>query len=279
MGQPAARVGDFHTCPMASPATPPVPHVGGPVLPPGGITVLIGGQPAARMGDMCACVGPPDVIARGEPTVLICGQPAARMTDNTAHGGLIAFGCPTVIIGTSPGMAYIEQLIFNGVLSINGSDEYVDAVKRDSETIANTNSGKNTLDSIAQSGRAVEIEDWQNPFEPGNSAATTRDGLIPPHGSGLGADTRIEYRPNEPGRFPASPSVAGLNHELGHANNNAYGNNAVKVDRPDATVRGGISNMEEGNTIASYDNPFRIEMGLPPRNGHGHMPQQLESTS
>ena len=99
--QPAARVGDMHTCPMATPATPPVPHVGGPVLPPGGITVLIGGQPAARMGDMCTCVGPPDVIAQGAPTVLICGQPAARQGDVTSHGGVIAMGFPTVLIGAS----------------------------------------------------------------------------------------------------------------------------------------------------------------------------------
>jgi uncharacterized Zn-binding protein involved in type VI secretion len=48
-----------------------VPHVGGPVMPPGGITVLIGGQPAARMGDLLTCVGPPDTIIKGEPTVLI----------------------------------------------------------------------------------------------------------------------------------------------------------------------------------------------------------------
>jgi uncharacterized Zn-binding protein involved in type VI secretion len=70
-GMPAARVGDFHTCPMATPGTPPVPHVGGPILPPGGVTVLIGGQPAARVGDMALCVGPPDSIAMGCPTVLI----------------------------------------------------------------------------------------------------------------------------------------------------------------------------------------------------------------
>jgi uncharacterized Zn-binding protein involved in type VI secretion len=48
-----------------------VPHVGGPVMPPGGVTVLIGGQPAARMGDLLTCVGPPDTIIKGEPTVLI----------------------------------------------------------------------------------------------------------------------------------------------------------------------------------------------------------------
>ena len=96
MGQPAARVGDMHVCPMI---TVLVPHVGGPILPPGGLTVLIGGMPAARVGDLAVCVGPPDVIALGSFTVLIAGQPAARMGDITAHGGAIVLGLPTVLIG------------------------------------------------------------------------------------------------------------------------------------------------------------------------------------
>jgi uncharacterized Zn-binding protein involved in type VI secretion len=75
-----------------------VPHVGGPILPPGGIPVLIGGMPAARVGDMAVCVGPPDVIALGSFKVLIGGQPAARMGDLTAHGGVIAVGYPKVLI-------------------------------------------------------------------------------------------------------------------------------------------------------------------------------------
>jgi len=68
--QPAARVGDMHTCPMVTPGTPPVPHVGGPITM-GSATVLIGGQPAARQGDMATCTGPPDTIAMGYPTVII----------------------------------------------------------------------------------------------------------------------------------------------------------------------------------------------------------------
>jgi len=99
MPQPAARVGDMHVCPMVTPAVPPIPHVGGPILPPGAILVLIGGMPAARVGDMAVCVGPPDVIAMGAFTVLIGGMPAARMGDLTAHGGTIAIGFPTVLIG------------------------------------------------------------------------------------------------------------------------------------------------------------------------------------
>jgi len=93
----AARITDMHTCPMVNPGG--VPHVGGPVLPPGDPTVLIAGMPAARVGDMATCTGPPDSIVMGSATVLIGGKPAARMGDLTAHGGTIVAGCPTVIIG------------------------------------------------------------------------------------------------------------------------------------------------------------------------------------
>ena len=99
MGQPAARVGDMHVCPMVTPAPVPIPHVGGPILPPGVPTVLIGKMPAATATNMCVCVGPPDVIAKGSMTVLINKMPAARMGDLTAHGGSIVIGCPTVLIG------------------------------------------------------------------------------------------------------------------------------------------------------------------------------------
>lgn len=95
MGQPAARLTDMHVCPMV---TVLVPHVGGPIVSPGAPTVLIGGLPAARVGDMAVCVGPPDVIALGSFTVLISGQPAARLGDMTAHGGVIVVGEPTVLI-------------------------------------------------------------------------------------------------------------------------------------------------------------------------------------
>lgn len=86
----------MHTCPMV---TGVVPHVGGPILPPCCFTVLIGFMPAARVGDMCTCVGPPDVISKGSTKVLIGGMPAARMGDMTAHGGVIVAGYPNVLIG------------------------------------------------------------------------------------------------------------------------------------------------------------------------------------
>jgi uncharacterized Zn-binding protein involved in type VI secretion len=85
----------MHVCPLV---TVLVPHVGGPILPPGALTVLIGGQPAARVGDLAVCVGPPDAVVLGSFKVLICGQPAARLADLTAHGGAIVMGYPTVLI-------------------------------------------------------------------------------------------------------------------------------------------------------------------------------------
>ncbi|HHO76977.1 MAG TPA: type VI secretion protein [Deltaproteobacteria bacterium] len=93
---PAARLTDMHTCPMV---TGVVPHVGGPIVGPGCPTVIIGGLPAAVMGDQAVCAGPPDSIIKGSATVLIGGKPAARMGDQTAHGGTIVLGCPTVMIG------------------------------------------------------------------------------------------------------------------------------------------------------------------------------------
>ncbi len=95
----AARLTDFHQCPMLTPGVPPIPHVGGPILGPGCPTVLIAGLPAARVGDMAVCVGPPDSIVMGSATVMVGGVPAARLGDTTAHGGAIMLGAPTVMIG------------------------------------------------------------------------------------------------------------------------------------------------------------------------------------
>jgi len=95
----AARLTDMHRCPMETPGLPPIPHVGGPIIGPGAPNVLIGKLPAAVLGDNCICVGPPDSIIKGSATVMIGGKPAARMGDITAHGGSILLGCPTVMIG------------------------------------------------------------------------------------------------------------------------------------------------------------------------------------
>ncbi|MCB1037711.1 MAG: PAAR domain-containing protein [Acidobacteria bacterium] len=97
---PACRLTDFHQCPLSTPVGPVmVPHVGGPVAGPGAPTVLIGGLPAAKVGDIALCVGPPDAIVKGSRTVKVQGLPAARLGDKTAHGGTLVVGLPTVMIG------------------------------------------------------------------------------------------------------------------------------------------------------------------------------------
>jgi uncharacterized Zn-binding protein involved in type VI secretion len=94
---PAARLTDMHVC---SKTTGAVPHVGGPITGPGGITVKIGGMVAAVVGDAATCVGPPDSISKGSATVKICGKQAARVGDMTSHQGVISPpGCVTVNIG------------------------------------------------------------------------------------------------------------------------------------------------------------------------------------
>lgn len=113
MGKPAARIGDMHLCPMSD---GPKPHVGGPIAGPCVPTVLIGGMPAAVMGDMCTCVSPaPDSIILGSTGVIIGGKPAARMGDMTAHGGTIVVGLPTVLIGEVIVSAMLEA--FTSMLS------------------------------------------------------------------------------------------------------------------------------------------------------------------
>lgn len=96
---PQSRITDMHVCPMVTPGTPPIPHVGGPILPPGQPTVLVGFLPAAKVTSLCTCVGPPDTIVKGSVTVMIGSMPAARMGDTTTHGGSIVVGLPTVMTG------------------------------------------------------------------------------------------------------------------------------------------------------------------------------------
>ena len=110
MGKPATRIGDNHMCPMTD---GPKPHVGGVVLPPGTVTVLTGGLPAATMGDSCLCVSSiPNSIVLGSLGVFIGGRPSARMFDKTLHGGTLISGTPTVLIGDVSAM--VGPAIFPG---------------------------------------------------------------------------------------------------------------------------------------------------------------------
>ena len=99
-GPPAARITDMHVCPMVTMVGPvPVPHVGGPILPPGSPTVLVGKLPVAVATSMAVCVGPPDVITKGSMRVLAGKLPMARVGDICGHGGTIILGCFTVLVG------------------------------------------------------------------------------------------------------------------------------------------------------------------------------------
>lgn len=95
---PASRVSDMHVCPMVTPGTPPVPHVGGPILPPCSPTVITSGMPQSKITDMAVCVGPPDTIIEGAVTVLTNNLPSTRIGSMTSHGGKVVIGAPTVMV-------------------------------------------------------------------------------------------------------------------------------------------------------------------------------------
>jgi uncharacterized Zn-binding protein involved in type VI secretion len=89
---PAARVGDTTGHP-------------GTITGPGVSTVLIGGMPAAVMGDMHACAFPPPAshpstpFAKGSGNVLIGNRPAVRIGDTAGCGAPVIVGASTVLIG------------------------------------------------------------------------------------------------------------------------------------------------------------------------------------
>lgn len=160
MGKPAARIGDMHVCPMITPGTPPVPHVGGPVTGPGAPTVLICGMPAALLGDMCVCTGPPDTIILGSTGVFIGGKPAARMGDQCAHGGTIVIGAPTVLIGESGGGGGSGGSPVSPVTVVMQAMQHLSGVQ------VQTPSGTRSL-AAGMIGKAAQIQAMQGAAETG----------------------------------------------------------------------------------------------------------------
>lgn len=301
MGFPAARITDMHVCPLV---TGIIPHVGGPILPPGGIPTFIGMLPAARMSDMAVCVGPPDVIAKGSFTVIIGKKPAARMLDNCAHGGVIVAGCPTVLIGDSGSSIAGMPVVVNadGTVSIgkaiviNSTDpEYIAHVLADLATIGATPEGQRQLADLDSSGHTITIQ----PFTPpagaaANAAATAGTGtfadLQNAHaagapvfdgagnrgndaagnqliGTGNGTDSTVDYNPTDwpdPTTRTQAPGDVLLMHELEHANHNAQGT-ADMTPRAD-----GFDTNEEFNSIGP-ENQYRDERGVERRIDHGDL--------
>jgi len=152
---PAARVSDMHTCPMCD---GPIPHVGGPILPPGVPTVLIGFQPAATVTCSATCVGPFDMIARGSSGVFINYLPAARLGDQTTHGGVIVSGDPTVLIGevgaAAEGVSGAIGVL--GGLAVSGATELQQNPSRYSE--AHPQSSQPSAEPAAASSPLVRLQ-------------------------------------------------------------------------------------------------------------------------
>ncbi|MDC0746837.1 PAAR domain-containing protein [Polyangium mundeleinium] len=205
MTQLAARVGDAHTCPA---------HVGGPILPPGCTTVVIGGQAAARIDDLCQCQGPTDVIKTGAPTVLIGGKPAARKGDLTRHDGVVAMGFPTVLIGPlAPGDA-VASLFTDEYLSTLVGKEWQGAnseqLKKAMETLwehrhdPNHPDVQEALRQIAEA-RGKPLEQIQQDWQRYQAALAEQEriaaekGIDPPpgvnwlHGDHMGSTSQLRY--------------------------------------------------------------------------------------
>ena len=248
----AARVTDFHSCPMFD---GPKPHLGGPILPPCAPTVQTGFFPQARISDLATCASAPDVIAQGSTTVWVIGLFAARMMDQTVHGGKIMVGFPTVEIG---GPVFTARAVTrDGNDFTYGSGIAVSPDPNDpayqSKVIAalirldTTPTGQAILNAIEGSGKTVTIEPYNNPRDPYN--ATTTPDLWPPWSAARGST--IAWNPGmdgfgPPGTTPdwAQPgSDIILGHELTHAAHNATntaGGGPVNSD--------GVDVSEERNT-------------------------------
>jgi len=213
VGQPAARVTDMHVCPMV---TGIVPHVGGPILPPAAVTVLTCKLPQARVGDMCTCVGPPDVIIPPcAPTVLVMKMPAARMGDMTAHGGVIILGCFTVLIGSAAGSAGAVQV--GTAITIEGSPEFQQTAIAALADIAKTPSGAQMLADIEKSGKKVKIVEGAPHSDEAAPADWTKAK------DGTGSDSTVSWNPKQSTMYDGSepwmtaPPGVILGHEMTHA--------------------------------------------------------------
>ncbi len=266
---PAARVGDLHTCPMVTPGVPPIPHVGGPILPPGAPLTMVGGPFAARLSDMATCVGPPDVIAMGSASVLVQGLPAARQTDTTAHGGLISVGLPTVLIG-GPAFALPPNI------KVDGPPLFQQQTLRDLYFLSTTPTGQAILARLAAAGKPVTIV--PNPGINGHCVPNDRTAA----GDGTGSGSTVQYNPNyrsnafdAAGNMIAQPPQVILGHELCHAVSNAEGTRMLIPDPAPPASEPGLSEREaraigtgSHNGRNPSENSLRNDLGLPRRDNH-----------
>lgn len=292
--KPAARVMDFHACPMQTPAVVPIPHVGGPIIM-GAWTTLVGFMPQSRISDMAICFGPPDMIAQGEYTVLVGmvggmgGLGAMMGAAMGALGKIMNGGFPKAV--QMPDGSIVTQYSKN--ITIEGTPEYQAKVVRDLDKIKETESGKKLLDSLEESGKKTRIHKtdpgegnaaWTDPGPPtGTEGYQNADGT-----PGEKADTQVWYDPDKtklsgPPGSPYNdaewakegnrPADVGLFHELVHCDDMQHG----KMDSSQGTNTGAkagtpIENSElRAAGLPPYDkeeyseNTYRKEKKLPQR--------------
>jgi uncharacterized Zn-binding protein involved in type VI secretion len=244
---PAARVGDLQLCFLFD---GPKPHVGGPIMPPGCPTVLVGGMPDARIGDIGQCMGPPAPIAQGAATVLIGGLPASRLSDKTSHGGLIQLGFPTVLIG-DPAVT----------ININGDAAFAAQVQTALARILPTPSGVEWLRQMGLNGRSITIQPTT-----GGSTCTPQNRANAENGTG--SDSTINWNPNDHVTDPGLPGPQGtpgsdviLAHEMVHGLHNANGAN---LDGPRDSFpgqKGSSARNEERSTVGTGGGPIQTPSG------------------
>ncbi|HDM78584.1 MAG TPA: hypothetical protein ENG51_19295 [Deltaproteobacteria bacterium] len=180
MSNPAARVGDMHTCPVSD---GPKPHVGGPIQPPGCTTVLTCGPPAARATDRATCTGPPDFIVVGSSTVLIGNKMAAYMGCPTMHGGQVIGGCPLVLVGGPPAGATLGNpaaaaAVFPGAQ--NHGNCGVQSAQQIIHQATGVNHGEEEL--LQWSIDHGYADDDSDPSQRGATSASTREHILDEHG-------------------------------------------------------------------------------------------------
>jgi len=216
---PASRITDMHACPMQTPAPIPVPHVGGPIFT-GAFNVLVGNMPQARVTDKAICVGPPDVIMKGEMTVTV-----GTAMSGGGLGGLLCGLISAVMAMLSP--PYPRSVLqpdgtivteYQEGLVIQGDSEFQAIVTADLNQIASTPSGEAMLEDLAGTGKTTTIV----PTTSGNGISGTGHANRRPNGDlGQGSDTTVSYDPvngtlgNQP--WQTRPPAIGLAHELIHA--------------------------------------------------------------
>lgn len=202
------------------------------------------------------------------------GKKAGRNTKNGPNWANAS--CP---LGSPPGpRKLVDQMIKDGHIVIQGDPKYQKKVKSDLYRVASTKTGRNTLNTIRNSGHTVTIKNGAvNGCAGGKAPGARPKGSVPKDpsdgiGTGTGGPSTVQHNPHDTSRPPESPPDAALNHELGHAAHNSTGTNQRDSNPPSPAVVKSSPNLEEHNTTMNEDNAYRQERGLPERDDYEKLP-------